>query len=96
MGLVEQLAGFSADVAAAKGPLRPLLSSLNPYIWTADHEKVFEAVKAALLAPPILAHFDLSRETSLQVDASRKNGMGYAETVAINRRKLLLVHGHGV
>jgi hypothetical protein len=78
MGLVEQLAGFSADVAGAKGPLRPLLSSRNSYIWTADHEMAFEAVKSALLAPPILASFDPSRETSLQVDASRKNGMGYA------------------
>ena len=74
MGLVEQLAGFSADVAAAKGPLRPLLSSRNSYTWTADHEMAFEAVKAALLAPPILAHFDPSRETSLQVDASQRMG----------------------
>ena len=77
MGLVEPLAGFSVDVAAAKGPLRSLLSSRNRYIWTTDHETAFEAVKVALLAPPILAHFDPLRETSLQVDASRKNGMGY-------------------
>jgi hypothetical protein len=33
MGLVEQLAEFSSDVAAAKGPLRPLLSSRNLYTW---------------------------------------------------------------
>jgi hypothetical protein len=32
----------------------------------------------ALVAPPILAPFDPELETSLQVDASRKNGMGYA------------------
>ena len=36
----------------------------------------------ALLAPPILAvtgfDFDPSRETTLQVTASRKKGMGYA------------------
>lgn len=30
------------------------------------------------MAPPILAPFDPELETSLQVDASRKNGMGYA------------------
>ncbi|KZS08458.1 Uncharacterized protein APZ42_027535 [Daphnia magna] len=40
----------------------------------------FEEVKMALLVPPILAHFDPSRETSLQVDASRKNGMGCTDT----------------
>lgn len=30
MGLVEQLAGFSTEVATAKAPLRPLLSSRTP------------------------------------------------------------------
>jgi hypothetical protein len=78
MRLVEQFAGFSTDLAAAKGPLRPLLSSQNSYVWTPDHESAFAAVKAALTVPPILAHFNLELETTLQVDASRKNGMGYA------------------
>lgn len=78
MGLVEQLAGFSTEVAAAKGPLRPLLSTRNPFIWTPDHEQAFENVKLALVSPPVLVHFEPDRETTLQVDASRKNGMGYA------------------
>lgn len=78
MGLVEQLAGFSMEVVAAKGPLRPLLSARNAFIWTEDHDSAFAAVKAALTAPPFLAHFDPYLETSLQVDASRKHGMGYA------------------
>ena len=78
MGLVEQLAGFSTAVAEAKGPLRPLLSSRNAYIWTSDHDRAFEAVKAALISPPVVVHFDPNRETTLQVDASRKNCMGYA------------------
>ena len=75
MGLVEQLAGFSTAEALS---LRPLLSSRNAYIWTSDHDRAFEAVKAALLSPPVVVHFDPNRETTLQVDASRKNGMGYA------------------
>jgi hypothetical protein len=78
MGLVEQLAGFSTEVAAAKAPLRPLLSTRNPYFWTAAHDQAFEAVKLALVSPPVLVHFDPGRETTIQVDASRKNGMGYA------------------
>ncbi|KZS03640.1 Uncharacterized protein APZ42_033587, partial [Daphnia magna] len=78
MGLVDQLAGFSTDVAAAKGPLRPLLSSRNPYVWTPDQESAFVEVKVAVTAPPILAHFNPELDTALQVDASRKNGMGYA------------------
>ena len=65
-------------MAEAKGPIRPLLSSRNPFVWTVDHERSFTAVKAALVAPPILVQFDPNRKTSLQVDASRKHGMGYA------------------
>jgi hypothetical protein len=41
------LAGFSTEVAAAKAPLRPLLSTRNPYLWTVDHDQAFEAVKLA-------------------------------------------------
>jgi hypothetical protein len=78
MGLVEQLAGFSTEVAAAKSPLRPLLSTRNPFIWTEDHDQAFVAVKLALISPPVLVHFDPMQETVIQVDASRKHGMGYA------------------
>ena len=78
LGLVEQFAGFSTAVADAKGPLRPLLSTKNIYTWTSDHDAAFAAVKLALTQPPVLAHFDPALETQLQVDASLKNGMGYA------------------
>jgi hypothetical protein len=75
MGLVEQLAGFSTEVAAARAAL---LSTRNPFVWTPDHKKAFDNVKLALVSPPVLVHFEPDRETTLQVDASRKNGMGYA------------------
>ena len=77
MGLVNQLADFSTEIAATEAPLRPLLHANTPFIWTADHERAFEDVKKALISPPILAQFDMSAETVLQTDASLKNGMGY-------------------
>ena len=55
-----------------------MLSSKNAFLWTADHDRAFSAVKRALVQPPVLAQFDPSLETTLQVDASNKNGMGYA------------------
>lgn len=78
MGRVEQLAGFSTKVAAVKKPLRPLLSTRNPYVWTPDHDRAFDAVRLALISPPVVVHFDPDRDTTIQVDASRKVGMGYA------------------
>ena len=76
-GLVEQLAGFSHEIAALREPLRPLLSTKNPFEWTQHHTDSFNAVKRALVSAPILTPFDISRQTMLQVDASVRNGMGY-------------------
>ena len=78
IGLAEQLAGFSSDVSGAMQPLRPLLSTKSGFYWTADHDRAFEATKAALLSPPVLATFDPKRPTMLQTDASRTKGLGYA------------------
>lgn len=41
MGFVNQLDGFSKDVASAKGHVRPLLSSKNDFIWTSEHDEAF-------------------------------------------------------
>ena len=76
-GLVEQLGGFSTQVAEAMGPLRPLLSPRADFIWTDDHDKAFKAAKEALSAPPVLTTFDPTRETQLETDAARTKGLGY-------------------
>ena len=75
-GLVEQLGGFSSDVAEAMTPLRPLMSPKAEFIWNEDHEKAFEAAKLALSKPPILTTFDPKRETRLETDAARTKGSG--------------------
>ncbi|XP_076036799.1 uncharacterized protein LOC143022463 [Oratosquilla oratoria] len=86
MGLVNQLADFSPDVASAGAPLRPLMSPKRSFVWTPDHDQAFERVKRALSSPPVLAAFDPSLSTVLQTDASRLYGLGYA---------LLQDHGEG-
>ena len=44
-GLVEQLAGVSKEIASLREPLRPFLSSCNPFEWTHYHTSAFNAVK---------------------------------------------------
>ena len=78
MGLAQQLASFSSDLSKASHPLRSLMSTKNEFVWLPDHTKAFEEVKATLLSPPVLAQFDPEKETFLQTDASRCNGLGYA------------------
>lgn len=86
MGLVNQFAEFTPDIAAAAQPLRPLLSPKRTFTWTADHDEAFNHVKMVLLQPPVLAHFDPALPVILQTDASRLHGIGYA---------LLQDHGQG-
>jgi transposase InsO family protein len=78
MGLVNQLGAFSAEVGIVADPLRPLMKPSNVYQWLPAHQQAFERTKAALLKPPVLAHFDAGLPTMLQTDASRKKGLGYA------------------
>ena len=77
LGLVEQLAGYSKEVSGAMAPLRPLLSPKNAFIWTSDHDRAFQATKAALASPPVLQPFDPKWETTLHTDASRLKGLGF-------------------
>ncbi len=58
MGLVEQSAGFSTEVAGAKEPLRPLLSTRNPYVWTPDHDRAFAAVNPLSAATKPMGRID--------------------------------------
>ena len=78
MGMVEQMSEFSAGISAAATPLRPLLSSKSPFIWTADHDAAFAAVKKEFVATPILKPFDPTLEAQLHTDASRLHGLGFA------------------
>ncbi|XP_045127688.1 uncharacterized protein LOC123514109 [Portunus trituberculatus] len=74
----DKLASFSPDLAATAAPLRPLLSPKKSFVWTPDHEQAFQRVKTALASPPVLAAFDPALPTTLQTDASRLYGLGYA------------------
>ncbi|XP_064081863.1 uncharacterized protein LOC135198221 [Macrobrachium nipponense] len=86
MGLVNQLAEFTPDIALTAQPLRPLMSPKRSFLWTPDHDQAFKHVKQALSSPPVLASFDPTLPTILQTDASRLYGIGYA---------LLQDHGSG-
>lgn len=86
MGLVNQLAEFTPDIALTAQPLRPLMSPKRSFMSTPDHDQAFKRVKQALSSPPVLASFDQTLPTILQTDASRLYGIGYV---------LLQDHGSG-
>ena len=91
MGLVNQLAEFSPDIATTAHPLRPLMSPKRSFVWTPDHEQAFRKVKEALISPPILAPFNPTSPVILQTDASRLYGIGYALLQENGQGRLQLV-----
>ena len=76
LGLTNQLSSSTNNLAETLAPLRPLLSSRNDFLWTADHETAFERAKHVLSSTPTLAFFDLRKETRLYTDASTL-GIGF-------------------
>ncbi|CAG8810624.1 12507_t:CDS:2, partial [Racocetra persica] len=52
-------------------PLNQLLKKNIPYIWTWDHEMVFDDLKEKLITVPVLAYPDFAREFFLFTDTSK-------------------------
>ena len=56
MGMVNQLAKFTPNLAEITQPLRELLSKKNTYLWSPDQEKSFEKIKQKLSKPTYLPY----------------------------------------
>ena len=78
MGLANQLGGFSSQLSKAAEPLRDLTKPKNAFLWTPAPNAAFEETKQVLCSPPVLAIFDPRLPTTLQTDASRLKGLGFA------------------
>ena len=78
IGLTNQLAAFHPHLLQLMSPLRGLLSSKVQWQWLDQHQKAFEATRAALVTAPVLAHFRTDLPTALWTDASLLNGFGFA------------------
>ena len=61
---------FTPNLADIMRPLQELLVKSRQWIWESTQQQAFEQIKKALVSAPILALFDVSRDTVLSVDAS--------------------------
>ena len=75
-GLANQLSTSTASIATLLAPLRPLLSTKNEFLWTADVGEAFVAAKKDLTSAPTLSFFRHGKPTRLCTDASRQ-GLGF-------------------
>ncbi|GFO21951.1 hypothetical protein PoB_004845600 [Plakobranchus ocellatus] len=75
LGMVNQLAKFSPELASQTEPLRQLLKRDSFWSWGHPQEQSFQAVKKNLTSTPVLAHYCGGRETIIAADASNA-GLG--------------------
>lgn len=71
-GLANQLAASTDTLAGLLGPLHPLLSTKNEFVWSTDHEHAFQVAKTSLTSAPTLKFFDQQKPTRLCTDASQR------------------------
>ena len=64
---------FIKDFSKLARPLHDLTKKDTPFTWAEPQQTAFDALKQSFTSEPILAVFDPSRPTRLEVDAS-----GYA------------------
>jgi len=61
---------FVSGFAAMAEPLRRLLKKDVVWSWTPQCQRAFDEIKQAVANPPVLAHFDVSADTTVACDAS--------------------------
>jgi hypothetical protein len=75
LGMVNYLAKFLPLLSDITQPLRKLEDKDVERCWLEQHEKAFKAVKDYLAKAPVLAYYDVTKEVTLQCDAS-ETGLG--------------------
>ena len=75
LGMITYLSRFAPYLAELTSPMRSLLTKNAEFIWDLAQQQAFDNVKEVITTSPILAYFDPSKPTVLQVDASQK-GLG--------------------
>lgn len=70
LGLLNYYGKFLPDLVTKVSPLYQLLHKNAAWRWGATQEKAFNATKVALQSPPLLAHYDSSKDLVLSCDAS--------------------------
>jgi hypothetical protein len=77
--MLNYLAQYIPNVSEIVVPLRALLRRDVKWVWLPNHKQALDRVITALTNSPVLRFFDVSKDITLQVDAS-KNGLVHASS----------------
>ena len=70
LGLTNYCARYIPSYSTITFPLRQLTKNDVKFHWKHKHEKAFQSLKDAITTAPVLAHYSLTAETKVVVDAS--------------------------
>lgn len=70
LGLANYFRGFVESYAMLAKPLTRLCSAKVKFVWGPEEQAAFDALKAGIVAAPLLHHLDYSKEVVLRTDAS--------------------------
>ena len=75
LGMASYYRKFIETFAVKAAGLHKLLKKDVPFEWGRDQEDSFNAIKGAMLAAPVLVHYDPEKDQEIRVDASGE-GLG--------------------
>ena len=70
VGMANYSSKYVQDDATIMAPLRKLTKKNVKFKWTYQHQQAFETLTQALTSAPVMAYFDITKETLVTVDAS--------------------------
>ncbi len=73
LGMVNYLAKFLPLLSDMTQPLRDLDDKDVEWCWLEQHEQAFRTVKEYLIKAPVLAYYDITKEVTIQCDASEND-----------------------
>ncbi len=86
LGMVNYLAKFLPLLSDMTQPLRDLDDKDVEWCWLEQHEQAFRTVKEYLIKAPVLAYYDITKEVTIQCNAS-ETGLGQPRTQALCKIK---------
>ena len=75
LGMVNYLAKFTLNLAETTAPMRSLLKKDSEFVWDCAQQTAFDKMKLLITSAGTLAYYDVKKEVTLEVDAS-KHGLG--------------------
>ena len=75
LGMLTYVSKFVKGFSDKTTPLRNLLKDNVVFLWTEEHTQALEKIKKILCNQPVLQYFDVSKETTVSVDASKSKGL---------------------